>query len=287
MLGAERKACLGMRQLEEVVLDVLSEAQGNGERPGVVEVSRARAGISGGKDDKGKGEPGSVAHSIRRSPGVVEISRRGVYSAGKAMPARGEPGGVARSIRRMPGRGRDQQTGGGMERERRCRQGRARQHGALDGGCPGVVEISRAGMFGGKGGAGEGRARQHGALDGGCPGVVEIGRRAGIFGGRGDASEGERRGVAHSIRGTPGRGRVQPGGDIRRERRCRQGRARRRGAFDTANARAWSRSAGGRGSSAGKAMRARASPAAWRTRYGGCPGVVEVSRAGARVWCPR
>ena len=46
----------------------------------------------------------------------------------------------------------------------------------------------------------------------------------------------------------------------------------------TANARAWSRSAGGRGSSAGKAMPARASPAAWRTRYGECPGVVEISR---------
>ena len=43
MLGSQRKACLGMRQLEEAVLDVLFEARGGGERPGVVEVSR-RAG---------------------------------------------------------------------------------------------------------------------------------------------------------------------------------------------------------------------------------------------------
>ena len=53
-------------------------------------------------------------------------------------------------------------------------------------------------------------------------------------------------------RRTPGRGRgQQAGGSIRRERRCRQGRGRRRGALDTANARAWSRSAGGRGRGCG------------------------------------
>ena len=97
MLGAERKACLGMRQLAEAVLDVLFEARRDGERPGMVEISR-RAGIFGGKGDAGKGEPGSMAHSIRR----------------------------------MPRRGRDQQTGGDIQQERRCRQGRARERGALD-----------------------------------------------------------------------------------------------------------------------------------------------------------
>ena len=55
MLGSQRKACLGMRQLEEVVLEVLFEANRNGE-----------------------------------CPGVVEISRRG-SSVGKAMPARASP----------------------------------------------------------------------------------------------------------------------------------------------------------------------------------------------------
>ena len=63
MLGAERKACLGMRQLEEAVLEVLVEAQRNGECPGVVETSR-RAGMFGGKGDAGMGEPGSMAHSV-------------------------------------------------------------------------------------------------------------------------------------------------------------------------------------------------------------------------------
>ena len=79
----------------------------------------------------------------------------------------------------------------------------------------------------------------------------------------------------------PGRGRdQQAGGDMERERRCRQGRGRRHGALDTANARAWPRSAGRRGYGAGKAMPTRASPAAWRTRYGERPGVAEISRQG-------
>ena len=47
MPGAERKARLGMRQLEEAVLDVLFEARGGGECPGVVEIGR-RAGSFGG-----------------------------------------------------------------------------------------------------------------------------------------------------------------------------------------------------------------------------------------------
>ena len=63
MLGSQRKACLGMRQLEEAVLDVLFEAQRNGEYPGVVEISR-RAGLFGGRGDTSKDEPGSMAHSI-------------------------------------------------------------------------------------------------------------------------------------------------------------------------------------------------------------------------------
>ncbi len=63
MAGAERKACLGMRQLEEAVLKVLFEAKRNGERPGVAEISR-RAGICSGKGDASKGEPGSMTHSI-------------------------------------------------------------------------------------------------------------------------------------------------------------------------------------------------------------------------------
>ncbi len=63
MLGPQRKACLGMLQLEEAVLDVLFEAQCNGECPGVAEISR-RAGIFSGKGDTSKGEPGSMTHSI-------------------------------------------------------------------------------------------------------------------------------------------------------------------------------------------------------------------------------
>lgn len=59
MLGAERKACLGMRQLEEAVLDVLFEAKRNGECLSVPEISR-RAGIYSGKGDTSKGEPGSM-----------------------------------------------------------------------------------------------------------------------------------------------------------------------------------------------------------------------------------
>ena len=43
MPGAERKACLGMCQLEEAVLDVLFEAQRDGGCPGVVGIGR-RAG---------------------------------------------------------------------------------------------------------------------------------------------------------------------------------------------------------------------------------------------------
>ena len=38
------KACLGMRHLDEAVLDVLFEAERNGDRPGAPEISR-RAGI--------------------------------------------------------------------------------------------------------------------------------------------------------------------------------------------------------------------------------------------------
>ncbi len=63
MLGAERKACLGMRQLEEAILDVLFEAKRNGECLSVPEISR-RAGIYGGKGDTSKGEPGGMTHSI-------------------------------------------------------------------------------------------------------------------------------------------------------------------------------------------------------------------------------
>ena len=63
MLGSKRKACLGMRQLEEAVLDVLFEAKRNGECPSVAEISR-RAGIWSGKGDTSKGGPGSMTHSI-------------------------------------------------------------------------------------------------------------------------------------------------------------------------------------------------------------------------------
>ena len=44
MLGSLRKACLGVRQLEGAVLEVLVEVERNGECPGVAEISR-RAGI--------------------------------------------------------------------------------------------------------------------------------------------------------------------------------------------------------------------------------------------------
>ncbi len=52
-----------MRQLEEAVLEVLVEAERNGECPGVAEIS-GRAGIWSGKGEASKGEPGSVGHSI-------------------------------------------------------------------------------------------------------------------------------------------------------------------------------------------------------------------------------
>ena len=68
-----------------------------GKCPGVAEISR-RAGLLGGKGGAGKGEPGSVAHSIRRSPGVVEIGRRAGIFSGKGDAGKGEPGNVARSI---------------------------------------------------------------------------------------------------------------------------------------------------------------------------------------------
>ena len=52
-----------MRQLEEAVLEVLFEANRNGECPGVAEISR-RAGIFSGKGDRGEDEPGSMTRSI-------------------------------------------------------------------------------------------------------------------------------------------------------------------------------------------------------------------------------
>ena len=75
MLGAERKACLGMRQLEEAVLDVLFEARRNGECLSVSEISR-RAGLFIGKGDTSKGEPGSMTHSIAWGV-VLELFRDG------------------------------------------------------------------------------------------------------------------------------------------------------------------------------------------------------------------
>ena len=76
MLGAERNACRGMRQLEEAVLDVLFEAVRNGECPGVAETSRP-AGIFGGKGEAGKGEPGSVTRSVAWGV-VLKLFRAGV-----------------------------------------------------------------------------------------------------------------------------------------------------------------------------------------------------------------
>ena len=86
MLGAERKACLGMRHLEEAVLKVLFEAQRNGECPGVAEISR-RACLFGGEGDAGKGEPGGVAHSIAWGI-VLKLFRAGLVRKCARSPGR-------------------------------------------------------------------------------------------------------------------------------------------------------------------------------------------------------
>ena len=86
MLGAQRKACLGMRQLEEAVPDVLFEAEGNGECPGVAEISR-RAGIFSGKGDTSKDEPGSMAHSIAWGI-VLKLFRAGLIRKCAKSPGR-------------------------------------------------------------------------------------------------------------------------------------------------------------------------------------------------------
>ena len=74
-------------QLGEEVLEALFEANRNGECPGVVEISR-RAGTFSGKGDAGKGEPGSMTHSIAWGI-VLKLFRAGrigrcVESAGRS-----------------------------------------------------------------------------------------------------------------------------------------------------------------------------------------------------------
>ena len=101
MLGAERKACLGMRQLEEAVLEVLFEAQRNGECPGVAEISR-RAGLFGGKGDKGKDEPGSMAHSIAWGI-VLKLYRAGLIRKCPISPGRDGYGPTELAVDRMRG----------------------------------------------------------------------------------------------------------------------------------------------------------------------------------------
>ena len=86
MLGSQRRACLGMRQLEEAVLDVLFEAKRNGECPGVVEISR-RAGIYSEKGDTRKGESGSVTHSIACGI-VLNLFRAGLVRKCPKSPGR-------------------------------------------------------------------------------------------------------------------------------------------------------------------------------------------------------
>ena len=86
MLGAERNACRGMRQLEEAVFDVLFEAVRNGECPGVAESSR-RAGLSIGKGDTSKGEPGSMTHSIAWRI-VLKLHRAGLIQKCPRSPGR-------------------------------------------------------------------------------------------------------------------------------------------------------------------------------------------------------
>ena len=86
MLGPQRKACLGMRQLEEAVLEVLVEAKRNGECPSVAEISR-RAGIWSGKGDTSKGEPGSMTHSIAWGI-VLKLFRAGLIRKCPKSPGR-------------------------------------------------------------------------------------------------------------------------------------------------------------------------------------------------------
>ena len=108
-----------MCQLEEAVLEVLVEAVGEGECPGVAEISR-RAGAT----------PAGVG------AGVVSPVSAGVVCVGKSMGQLEEAvldvlveavGGECPGVAGVSGR-----AGGDMERERRYQQGRARQRGALD-----------------------------------------------------------------------------------------------------------------------------------------------------------
>ena len=75
-----------MRQLEEAVLDVLVEAERNGECLSVPEISR-RAGIYSGKGDTSKGEPGSMTHSIAWGI-VLKLFRAGLIRKCPKSPGR-------------------------------------------------------------------------------------------------------------------------------------------------------------------------------------------------------
>ena len=75
-----------MRQLEEAVLQVLVEAERNGECPGVAEIS-GRAGIWSGKGDTSKGEPGSMTHSIAWGI-VLKLFRAGLIRKCPKSPGR-------------------------------------------------------------------------------------------------------------------------------------------------------------------------------------------------------
>ena len=82
-------------QLEDAVIEVLFEAKRNGECPGVVEISR-RAGIWSGKGEAGKGEAGSVTHSIAWGI-VLKLYRDGLVRNCPKSPGRSgyEPTGLA------------------------------------------------------------------------------------------------------------------------------------------------------------------------------------------------
>ena len=177
-----------MRQLEEVVLEVLVEVVGGGGWPGVAEIS-GRAGIWSGKGDAGKGEPGGVARSIAWGI-VLKLFRAGLVRKCARSPGRSryEPAELAVDrVRGMPqrflGSASPGVVGGGVDNVVRRFVGAAGPGvvvGEVFAG-PGVVVVGKACL-------GMRRLEEvvlevlvEAECDGECPGVAEISRRAGIW----------------------------------------------------------------------------------------------------------
>jgi hypothetical protein len=101
VLGPQRKACLGMRQLKEAVGGVLFKAKRNGECPGVAEISRP-AGIWSGKGNTSKGEPDGMTHSIAWGI-VLKLFRAGLIRKCPKSPGRSGYEPTEQAVVRMRG----------------------------------------------------------------------------------------------------------------------------------------------------------------------------------------